>query len=496
MRFEDMKIQILSRKMDKFHNLVYTYFSVKMLLGIFPLLLLPLLFSCFSPEQKTVSLPPKVEEKVPEKVKTPPVDVITKEEKTGEDTQTSEPIRVQSTITPVVDMRTQEESVTENTSETQTSATEPIASNQKEKQSEEVTSKSEEETAKIDEVPSHPDSLHKVKIGMNYNEVVKLIGDPDFLITQSADGQMKLYRWNREDKVLYGRFEKGVLKRYSGKSAENESENAPAPLTRELYDQLKEGMELDEVVAILQRTGTQVSSDNKGGNLYLWTDKEGSSFSARFEDNKLVRKSGFYIRPVPVEKSQVTDEEEEEGSLEENTVNEKEESPPEGNNNVPIPDSEQEQSPMEEGQVYQEPYRSVPQSDVKPLTPTRIENRRIIYAGNPKKFSEDNSTPTVIKQSSLKRKVKLPDYTYQIRDGSYEIKIYNPLDTSVKVGLRSGKRGKNVSIPAGGVKSIKVPRGDYQFVYIRDDEPTELQQGGNVTIDGLFVGDIEVMLLK
>ncbi len=487
-----MKIRVLSRKIDKFYNLVYTYFSVKMLLGIFPLFLLLLLSSCFSPEQKAVTLPPKVEKKVTEKVEGLPLDTPTKEEKTGEDTSTGEPIRVQSTITPVVDVQTQPEPVTENTSETPTSASESLASIQKEKQSEELTSKPEEETAKLDETPLPPDPLHKVKMGMNYDEVVKLIGEPDFLITQSTDGEMKLYRWNREDKVLYGRFEKGVLKRYSGKSTE--SENVPSPLTRELYDQLKEGMELDEVVAILQRTGTRVSSDNKGGILYLWTDKEGSRFSARFENNKLVRKSGFYVRPAPLERSQVT--EEEERSLEENTVNETEVSPAEENNNGSIPDSEQEQSPMEEGQVYQEPYNPMPQSNIRPATPTGIVNRRIIYAGDPKRFSENNSSPVVIKQSSLKRTVKLPDYTYQLRDGSYEIKIYNPLDAAVKVGLRSGKRGKNISIPAGGVKSIKVPRGDYQFVYIRDDEPTELQQGGNVTIDGLFVGDIEVMLLK
>ncbi|MGC8846350.1 MAG: hypothetical protein ACP5QY_10915, partial [Candidatus Hydrogenedens sp.] len=222
---------------------------------------------------------------------------------------------------------------------------------------------------------------------------------------------------------------------------------------------------------------------------YLWTDKGGSSFSARFENNKLVRKSGFYVRPTPIDEKQMT----EERQAEENMEGAVEMNPTEEGGENPI---EEEKTEVVEEPVYQQPNRVVPQSVNKEPTQTRPDNRRIVYAGSPRKFSDENREADFVKQSSLKRKAKLPGYTYQLRDGSYEIKIYNPLDTSVKVGLRSGKRGKDISIPSGGVKAVKVPRGDYQFVYIRDDEPYEVQQGGSVQIDGLFVGDIEIMLLK
>lgn len=76
------------------------------------------------------------------------------------------------------------------------------------------------------------------------------------------------------------------------------------------------------------------------------------------------------------------------------------------------------------------------------------------------------------------------------------MKIYNPLDTPVKVGIRSGKRGRDISIPAGGSKTLKVSRGNYQIFYIREDDPSVLQEGGSIQIDGLFVGDVEVHLLK
>lgn len=496
-----MEIKSLSQKMHGFLKLYHAYFSVEILSGIFLLFLLSLLFSCFSPEQKEVSSPPRIEEKILGEVGISPGDIHQKTKETGENTQAQEPIRVQSTMTPVVDMSTRQEHTLPNTSEVPTSTQKPNTSGQEEEQVKEVLPKPEPNEEREAETVSPVDPLHKVKIGMNYEEVIKLIGEPDFLITKSADEKMKLYRWNREGKILYGRFEDGVLKRYSGKSLE--SENAPLPLTRELYDQLKEGMELDEVVALLQRAGTQVSSDNKGGILYLWTDKEGSSFSARFENNKLVRKSGFYVRPAPIEKNQITEEEKKnndeevgESSLEETTPDEMEEYPPDENKDVSNIDRGKEQLPVGEAPGYQESSRWPPQTNIRGTTPVKTENRRIIYAGNPKRSSDEDTKTDIIKQSSLRRKAKLPDYIYQLREGSYEIKIYNPLDTSVKVGLRSGKRGKNISIPAGSVKSIKVPRGDYQFVYIRDDEPTELQQGGSVTIDGLFVGDIEVMLLK
>lgn len=481
-----MKIKVLKRNnIDNIDKSIFICVFKKVVHSITCFVLISLLFSCFSSEQKVAPSPTKSEKNILEETKPASISTVQQEKETQENTQAEEPIRIQSTMTPAIDIEKQQQPVSQNTVEINSSLKEIEVSQSNEDQTQETLPN--EDTEEEEKPSPSAEPFDKVKLGMNYEEVVSLLGEPDYLITQSSDKQMKLYRWNREEKVLYGRFENGILKRYSGRAETNE--NIPNPLTRELYDQLKEGMELDEVVAILQRAGTQVSSDNKGGNLYLWTDKAGSSFSARFENNKLVRKSGFYVRPAPVIENQIIEEtqtdEISESTVEENTAEEIETNPTE--------EKEEEQPQTVEESISQQPNRITPQSVNRQQMQTRPENRRIIYAGSPKKYSDEND---FIKQSSIRRKVKLPNYTYQIRDGSYEIRIYNPLDTSVKVGLRSGKKGKDISIPAGGEKTVKVPRGNYQFVYIRDDAPTELQQGGTVQIDGLFVGDIEVMLLK
>ncbi len=457
--------------------------------GIICSSLVLLFLSCFSSEKNTTPTTPEIEKRIVKQVETEQKNIVPEENETEENTKAEEPIRMQSTLTPTVVVESSNPPMTSNTAEVQVSEEKAEVSESQAEPHQKTSAEIDSEEQKGTETP---DPANQVKIGMSFEEVVRLLGKPDSLITQSPDKQMKLYRWNRTDRVLYGRFENGILKRYSGKLAE---EGSPTPLTRELYDQLKEGMELDEVVAILQRPGTQVSSDKQGGVLYLWTDRGGSSFSARFENNKLVRKSGFYIKPAPIKeeiKGETETIEEEASPSEEELPTETEEAVEEDENIYPQ-NTGQETIPQEEN-ITTDSNNYIPQSKNESQSQAIHNNRRIVYAG--KRVPNEEKNTQVMNQTTIKRKVKLPDYTYNLRDGSYEIKIYNPLDTSVKVGLRSGKRGKNISIPAGGVKSVKVPRGEYQFWYIRDDEPSELQQGGNVQIDGLFVGDVEVMLLK
>jgi hypothetical protein len=438
---------------------------------------------------------PEKSEEVP--VENPPREAV----EVKSNTSTNEPVRLQSTLTPILNNPTPNDVVASNTTEVPTAMETNMTAEQEgglHKQSVEEQQPIKGEAKKKEE---ELDPALKIKAGMSFEEVVKLIGEPDSLVSQNADTKMKLYRWSREDKVLYGQFIDGTLKRYSRIKSKQE-EGSTLPLTRELYDQLKEGMELDEVVAILQRPGTEVSSDDKGGVLYLWTDKGGSSFSARFENNKLVRKSGFYVRPVPIQQKQgeeVPIAEEGVENPEENAGNETGENVPiEEERNISTTETEEKNQIAVEEQVptKQEPSRVNPSTVGQEQTQVPSQNRRIIYAGSPRKYSEEEEKPQVVKQTTSSRRAKLPGYTYNLRDGSYEITIYNPLDTSVKLGLRSGKRGKDITIPAGGVRTVKVPRGDYQFYYIKDNEPTEVQQGGSVQIDGLFVGDVEITLLK
>ncbi len=441
--------------------------------------------SCFSPEQKVTPSSAKIEgesvieSKKEDKIKEP----VQKLEEQKEESQNTEPIRIQSTVTPIIEWKKQEGSVAENTTTVQASV-----------KKEEVKSEVETTPEGGEEISGSEGLFNQVRLGMSYEDVVKVLGEPDILVTQDSGGQMKLYRWTREGKSLYGRFENGILKRHSQRS-EMESDDV-LPLTRELYEQLKIGMELDEVVALLQRPGTRVSSDDKGETLYLWTDKEGSSFSARFANNKLVRKSGFYVRSVSVPKATGAEEETPvyEEETEESPINAPVDQSTEETNEVEPPVIQGQQGQVEEQPISQNMENLVPQTTNQDRTETVSNNRRVIYTGSRNKNIEKQETET--NQVSGRRKAKLPDYTYRLKDGSYEMKIYNPLDVPVKVGIRSEKRGKDISIPAEGTKTLKVPRGNYQLVYIREDDPSVLQEGGTIQIDGLFVGDVEVHLLK
>lgn len=342
----------------------------------------------------------------------------------------------------------------------------------------------------------------KVKIGMSYSEVVEVLGEPDMLVSAQKESDTYIYLWRRQESSFYGKFVKGVLSRHSGKF--EEAMEAP-PLTEELYHQVNLGMSIDEVNLLLKREGRKISGEGDEEGIFLWSDnKSGTSFSARFDGGKLVRKSSFYSKPkvagevATKEKESVVKPEVEELSREENP----EENPP---GNIHPSTKEKGQTP---GKLTLSSDELVPENNLIHQQSSELENmenkddvrsspnpQRIISVGKRTQVEGQKVSP----DQSMKetgRKAKLPAFTYQLREGSYEIKIHNPLDVEVTVGIRSEKRGKNFTIEPRGARSVKVPRGEYQIYYIRSDEPSRVIDGGSVNIDGLFVGDVDIHLIR
>jgi hypothetical protein len=66
--------------------------------------------------------------------------------------------------------------------------------------------------------------------------------------------------------------------------------------------------------------------------------------------------------------------------------------------------------------------------------------------------------------------------------GHNSIRIWNPNDFSVWAGIRSGKKGKNVQIPASGVQSAYVPNGKYEIYFVYSTKPDALFQGDSFTL--------------
>jgi hypothetical protein len=75
----------------------------------------------------------------------------------------------------------------------------------------------------------------------------------------------------------------------------------------------------------------------------------------------------------------------------------------------------------------------------------------------------------------------LPPFNGEL-NGNNEVRVKNPGDSAVQVGLRSGSRGQDFQVSAAGVHSIYVPDGNYDiyFIYAKDRE--SLYQGDSFAL--------------
>lgn len=76
----------------------------------------------------------------------------------------------------------------------------------------------------------------------------------------------------------------------------------------------------------------------------------------------------------------------------------------------------------------------------------------------------------------------LPAFTGAL-NGTNEVRVKNPGDSAVQVGLRSGSQGQDFQVSAAGVHSIYVPDGYYDIYFIYAKEPESLYQGDSFTLN-------------
>ncbi len=67
-------------------------------------------------------------------------------------------------------------------------------------------------------------------------------------------------------------------------------------------------------------------------------------------------------------------------------------------------------------------------------------------------------------------------------NGGLELRIKNPNEFSVRVGLRSGGKGKDFIVPAYGTQSVQVPAGYYVTYFQYSSEPGGMYQGDSFTM--------------
>ena len=77
--------------------------------------------------------------------------------------------------------------------------------------------------------------------------------------------------------------------------------------------------------------------------------------------------------------------------------------------------------------------------------------------------------------------------------GAMEVRVRNPNDFQVKVGLRSGGKGRDFTVAANGTRSVGVPNGRYDIYFQYSYDPHGLYQGDAFTLNN---NGVEIQIVK
>jgi len=85
-----------------------------------------------------------------------------------------------------------------------------------------------------------------------------------------------------------------------------------------------------------------------------------------------------------------------------------------------------------------------------------------------------------------------PGYTSEL-SGLHEVRVKNPNDFNVRVGLRSDGKGKDFVVPPNGTESVNVPNGRYDIYFNYSSDPSGLYQGDSFTLND---NGVEITITK
>jgi ankyrin repeat protein len=85
-----------------------------------------------------------------------------------------------------------------------------------------------------------------------------------------------------------------------------------------------------------------------------------------------------------------------------------------------------------------------------------------------------------------------PSYSSELM-GSHEVRVKNPNDFKVRVGLRSDGKGKDFIVSPNGTESVNVPNGRYDIYFNYSSDPSGLYQGDSFTLND---NGVEITITK
>ncbi len=326
------------------------------------------------------------------------------------------------------------------------------------------------------------DGVKAIREGMTVNEVREKIGAPGALIA-GTDKASTVYRWNESGVSFLARFEDGKLIRKSIISADGGEVpvggDEKKTIDKDLYDGIRTGMSFEEVVNSIGIDAQPISKSGASVNIYTWRDASGSSFTARFESGKLVRKTGLFVAKTA---DKGKEGESAEGESEEAPAKEKSAAGTDkktGEKAGTVADDEPAKDDTKTG------------NDAG-TTPPGPRKGRVTVAGTARREREAENGDSKSDRSYNPR-AQLPRNLHRLRDGSYEIRLRNTAESRVKAAVVSKEGSAEVTIAPGGAQSVFVNQGDYVVNFIYDDDPYTLHKGGVIAI-GQWLTDMEVVL--
>lgn len=342
------------------------------------------------------------------------------------------------------------------------------------------------------------EQIASVQAGMSLDDVAEALGGPGQTVA-TDDVASAILRWtDAEGRSLVAKFENGLLVRKSIYDPEGRVSEPATPdddenkITQSLYDAILPGMTVTEIDALLQLPGKRIAEGHEDVGIYRWVDGTGSNFTAKFEGGKLTQKTGFCVAALgkkeepPREAAPAAPEDSEQAEQAA-----AQEEPAEGEGYAPEAPYAAEQAPIPAAQAEEHGEWSEFARQAQAQQPQRVR-----VAGAQRRAREAAQRDPAAPTGSYRPKAKLPDYRWSLRRGAYEIRIHNPSDTTVKVGLRAGDGGKNVSIPPRSTESVRVDRANYELYYVFADNPYVLHHGGGIDLDSYWMADVEVTLFN
>ena len=234
------------------------------------------------------------------------------------------------------------------------------------------------------------------------------------------------------------------------------------------------GMSYEDAAELAGPNVTRVAGTAVGDQTVNWMGSDGSFIVAKFVDDELVRRTPLRRAPETRQLERIA-EEVFKFAVADAELAADEDAQQELDAGAPVtelaqadarPDEASEEVDARAEEVYAEDTE-------EEVIEEPQERRRVVRVGG----ESDGRGRTSYK------KAKLPRYTRPIEHGPHDVHIHNSNPYRVEVAVRSGKRGKNLTLSADDEATIYVRNGRYALYYLEAEAPTRVTDAGSFTVD-------------